>query len=304
VAGLLMARATGRAREIAVRSALGASRAQLFRQLLAESVLLAAAGAALGVLLAAWGVEWLVKADAGNNLPGYQPIRLDLAVLAFTVLVSMITGVLFGLVPAMQASRPDWNGVLRDGGRGTTGGSRGHRLRSLLVTAQMALSIVLLIGAGLLLQSFRQVRSVKLGFDPHHTLTARLAIQPARYPDGPRRALFVRRIEQSLRGIPGVTAAAISPSVPLAPPGAHPHPRGRPAGGPHGIAPARAMERRHARFLSRAGHPAPARPLFHLGRRREGAARRHRQRSPGPPLLAQRECLGKTHHLHPISGAV
>jgi predicted permease len=217
VAGLMMARATGRAKEIALRAALGASRAQLVGQLLAESVVLAAAGAALGVLLAAWGVEWLVKADAGNNLPGFQPIRVDLAVLAFTVLVSMLTGVAFGLVPALEASRPSLNGVLRDGGWGTTGGRRGHRLRSLLVAGQMGLSIVLLIGAGLLLESFRQVQNVKLGFDARHTLTARLAIPPARYPDGPPRARFAREIEQRLQGIPGVTAAAISQSVPLGP---------------------------------------------------------------------------------------
>ena len=138
-----MSRATGRAKEIAVRSALGASRAQIVRQLLAESLLLAIAGAVLGTLLAAWGVEWLVKADAGTNLPGFQPIRVDLFVLAFTVLVSAITGVAFGLVPALEASRPNLIGVLRDGGWGTTGGSRGQRLRSLLVAGQMALSIVL-----------------------------------------------------------------------------------------------------------------------------------------------------------------
>ncbi len=217
VAGLMMARATGRAKEIAVRSALGASRAQIVRQLLAESLLLAIAGAVLGTLLAAWGVEWLVKADAGANLPGFQPIRVDLFVLAFTVLVSAITGIAFGLVPALEASRPNLIRVLRDGGWGTTGGSRGHRLRSLLVAGQMALSIVLLIGAGLLLESFRQVQNVKLGFDPIHTLTARLAIPPAKYPDGARRAQFVHELEQRLQSIPGVTAAGISQSVPLGP---------------------------------------------------------------------------------------
>jgi putative ABC transport system permease protein len=217
VAGLMMARATGRAKEIAVRAALGASRAQLVRQLLAESVVLSTAGAALGVLLAAWGVEWLVKADAGNNLPGFQPIRVDLAVLGFTVLVSMITGVAFGLVPALEASRPNLIGVLRDSGWGTTGGGRGRRLRNLLVGGQMGLSIVLLIGAGLLLESFRQVQNVKLGFDALHTLTARVAIPPSKYPDGPARARFVHEIEESLRSIPGVTAAAISQSVPLGP---------------------------------------------------------------------------------------
>ncbi len=267
VAGLMMARATGRAKEIAVRSALGASRAQLVRQLLAESVVLAAAGAALGVALAEWGVEWLVKADAGANLPGFQPIRVDPAVLAFTALVSVITGVAFGLVPALEASRPNLTGVLRDSGWGTTGGARGHRLRSLLVAGQMGLSIVLLIGAGLLLESFRQVQNVKLGFDSLHTLTARLAIPPGKYPDGPRRAHFVQEIEQRLKSIPGVTAAAISQSVPLGPVVLSPIlVEGQPVV-PDGPAPAGAMGRRHARLFPHSRHPASSRALFHLGRR-------------------------------------
>ncbi|MEO8372891.1 MAG: ABC transporter permease, partial [Candidatus Solibacter sp.] len=215
VAGLMMARATGRSKEIAVRAALGASRKQLVQQLLVESVVLAAAGAAAGILIAAWGVEWLVKADAGANLPGFQPIRVDLAVLGFTVLVSLFTGVLFGLVPALEASRPNLIGVLRDSGWGTTGGAHRRRLRSLLVAGQMGLSIVLLIGAGLLLESFRRVSNVNLGFDTDHTLTARIALPPGKYPDGPKRAQFVHAIEQRVAQMPGVTAAAVSQSVPL-----------------------------------------------------------------------------------------
>ena len=162
-----------------------------------------------------WGVEWLVKADAGANLPGFQPIRVDFVVLAFTVLVALVTGVLFGLVPALEASRPNLIGVLRDSGWGTTGGAGRRRLRSLLVAGQMGLSIVLLIGAGLLLESFRRVSNVNLGFDTVHTLTARIALPPGKYPDGPKRAQFVHAIEQRVKEMPGVTAAAISQSVPL-----------------------------------------------------------------------------------------
>ena len=215
VAGLVLARSLGRAKEIAVRAAIGASRGQLVRQLLAESLLLAALGAALGAVLASWGVEWLVKADAGNNLPGYQPIRPDLTVLAFTIAISLAAGVAFGLIPALRVSRPDLNGVLRDGGWGTTGGRGGHRGRSLLVAGQMALCMVLLIDAGLLLESFRQVRQVRLGFDPGHTLTARIALPPGAYPDGAPRARFVQQLVERVRLLPGVTSAAVGSAVPF-----------------------------------------------------------------------------------------
>ena len=215
VAALLLARATARGKEIVLRAALGASRWQLVSQLRWESLLLSAAGAALGVALASWGVEWLVKADAGNNLPGFQPIGVDLTVLAFTAAISVVTGAAFGLIPALQVSRPDLNGILRDAGWGNTGGGQRRRLRSVLVTAQIGLSIVLLIGAGLLIESFRQVRNLKLGFDPTHTLTARLTLPPTRYPDGPRRKDFVHEVTRRLESVRGVTAVAISQSVPM-----------------------------------------------------------------------------------------
>ena len=214
VAALLLARATTRAEEIVLRAALGASRWQLVSQLLWESLLLSAAGAVLGVMLAAWGVSWLVKADAGNNLPGFQPIGVNLVVLAFTATVSMVTGAAFGLIPALQVSRPDLNAILRDAGRGSGGGQR-RRLRSVLVTAQIGLSIVLLTGAGLLIESFRQVQNLKLGFDPTHTLTAQLTLPPARYPDGPRRKDFARELQQQMANQTGVVAAAVSRSVPM-----------------------------------------------------------------------------------------
>jgi predicted permease len=217
VAGLLMARATTRSKEIALRAALGASRWQLIAQLLSESVLLSVAGAALGIALAKWGVEWLVKADAGSNLPGYQPIGLNWIVLAFTAVVAVATGTIFGLIPALQMSHPDLNRILRDSGGGSMGGARGSRLRNTLVVAQIGLSIVLLIGAGLLLESFRQVRNVKLGFDPSHTLTARLSLPPGKYPDGPQRTAVMRELTRRLESEPGVASAAISQTVPMGP---------------------------------------------------------------------------------------
>jgi len=215
VACLMLARATGRAKEIALRAALGARRGDLIRQLLSESLLLAGAGASLGVLCARWAVSLLAN-STDANLPGFQPIRVDLPVLAFTLAVSLLTGVAFGLMPALEVSRPDLNAVLRDGGWGTTGGARRQLTRSLLVAGQMALSIVLLIGAGLLIESFRQLQAIHLGFDPHHGLTMGVSLPPARYPDDARRAQFIRQVLDRLAGVPGVSSAAASVGLPLA----------------------------------------------------------------------------------------
>jgi putative ABC transport system permease protein len=214
VAGLMMARATVRAKEMALRAALGAGRGQLIWQLLSESLLLSAAGAILGVLLAKWGVAWLVKADAGNNLPNFQPIGVDVVVLAFTAAVSIVSGAVFGLAPAMQASLPDLNGILRDAGWGSTGGRR-HRFRNVLVVAQVSLSVVLLIGAGLLLESFRQVQKLPLGFDPSRTMLAQISMPPAKYPDETRRAAFVRDLVLNLESAPGVQAVDVAQSSPI-----------------------------------------------------------------------------------------
>ena len=212
VAGLQLARATGRSRELAVRAAMGAGPGVLIRQLLAESLLLSGAGAVLGALLAKWGVA-LLAADA--DLPNFQAVRVDLPVLAFTATIALATGVVFGLMPALQVSRPRLLEVLRDGGRGNTGGAPRLRARSLLVAGQMALSIVLLIGAGLLLESFRQLQAVNPGFHPAHALTMRISLPPARYPDDTRRGQFVRDVIGRLEALPGVTSAAASVGLPL-----------------------------------------------------------------------------------------
>ncbi len=214
VAGLTLARAGGRAKEMVIRSALGAGRGTLIRQLLAESVMLAIAGALAGILLADWGVSLLGSA-ASINLPGFQPIRVDLPVLGFTFAVSLATGVLFGLVPALQISRPDLNRVLRGSGRGSTEGGR-QLTRSLFMAGQMALSIVLLIGAGLLLESFRSLQNVEPGFDPHHGFTMRVSLPPAKYPDDARRWQFFRNVTSRLQSLPGVSSASASLALPLA----------------------------------------------------------------------------------------
>jgi predicted permease len=215
VASLTLARATGRAREIALRTALGASRGAIVRQLLLESSLLAAAGAALGALLARFGVDLLVKADAGNSLPGFQPIRIDLQALAFTLGISLIAGIAFGLAPALQVSRPNLNAILRESGWGTTSGGRRQRARNLLVAGQMALSVVLLIGASLLVESFRNLRLVNPGFNPHNALTMNVNLPPGKYPDGPRRAQFFEEVVKRLAAIPGVRSAAASFGLPI-----------------------------------------------------------------------------------------
>jgi putative ABC transport system permease protein len=212
VASLTLARATGRAKEIAVRAALGAGRGAIAGQLLIESLLLAAAGAVCGIVLAAWGVS-LLSASAG--LPRFQTLKVDLPVLAFCLGLSLLTGVLFGLAPALQASRPDLNGVLRDSGWGTTGGARRHRTRSLLVAGQIALSVVLLIAAGLFVESFRQLQRVKPGFDPSHALTMRIFLPAARYSDDGRRTQFVRQTLERIEALPGVRFAAASLGIPM-----------------------------------------------------------------------------------------
>jgi predicted permease len=214
VAGLMLARATGRAREIALRAAIGASRRDLIGQLLAESILLSTAGAVAGAILASWGVS-LLSTARGIDLPNVQPVRVDLPVLAFTLGVAVLTGVLFGLIPAIQASRPDLNAMLRDSGGGAAGGRSRNRVRGVLVAGQIALSIVLLIGAGLLIQSLRQLLAQNPGFNPHDALTLSVNLPASSYPDDIRRSQFVRDVLSRLEALPGVQSASASLGLPL-----------------------------------------------------------------------------------------
>jgi putative ABC transport system permease protein len=215
VASLLLSRALGRSREIAVRTAMGATRADIFRQLLTESVLLAACGGLAGAALGSWMARALA-AVAGQSLPRASEIRPDAAVLAFTVFVSVATGVLFGLAPAWQLSRPDVNSTLRAEGRGATSGRRRNALRNLLVIGQVALSMVLLVAAGLLVRSFTALRSVSQGFDTDHILTMNVSLPSDRYPR-PAMAAFYRQLVTNIRTLPGIRTAAGATALPLNP---------------------------------------------------------------------------------------
>ena len=213
VASLMLSRALGRQKEIAVRTALGATRTGLVRQLLAESLLLALLGGLVGALLASWGTHLLASLDAAN-LPRAQEIRTDGYVLAFTLLVSLAAGTLFGLIPALQVSRPNLNAVLRSEGRGSTSGRRRNTMRSLLVVSQVALSLLLLIAAGLLVRNFLQLEALHLGFDSGHLLTMNLSLPPARYSRSQGANFFVE-LSRRVGAIPGVRAAAATSALPL-----------------------------------------------------------------------------------------
>jgi putative ABC transport system permease protein len=218
VANLLLARAATRRQEMAVRLALGAGRGRLARQLLTESVLLALAGGAAGLLLAIWGTRLLLR-FAPDNLPRLDEVGLDGRALAFTALASLATGVIFGLAPALQASRPGAHGLnaaLRESGR-TGAGARGQRLRSAFVVAEIALALVLLAGAGLMLKSFWRLQAVDPGFNPDGVLTMQTWLPFTTRPRISERAAFFRQVLERLRALPGVAAAGAVSRIPMAP---------------------------------------------------------------------------------------
>ncbi|HEX8720664.1 MAG TPA: ABC transporter permease [Pyrinomonadaceae bacterium] len=214
VANILLARGASRQKEITLRLALGAGRVRLVRQLLTESVLLALAGGALGVLLALWGVAPL-KAFIPAEMSGGGSPLLDVRVLAFTALVSLGSAVLFGLFPALNLADQDLNSVLKEGGRGPGGGARSNRARRVLVVSEIALAAVLLTGAGLLIRSFNRLLDVPAGFDAGKVLSAQLTLPQARYPEKAARAAFVRRLLAGLDGAAGVESAAVISRLPL-----------------------------------------------------------------------------------------
>ena len=214
VASLLLSRALGRKREIAVRLAVGATRGGLVRQLLTESLILALLGGGLGALLSSWGTQALASLAQGT-LPRAAEIQVDGGVLLFTLAISVFAGFVFGLMPALQVSRPDLNMVLRTEGRGSTSGRRHNALRNLLVVSQVGLSTLLLIGAGLLLRNFVQLSGGSPGFDSHHLLTLGITLPPARYPDSARRVAFFNELLRQVRALPGVRDAAGTTALPV-----------------------------------------------------------------------------------------
>src|SRR5262245_25458399 len=211
VANLLLGRATSRRREIAVRTALGAGRLRLVRQLLTESLLLAAAGGALGLALAKWGVEALLVL-AENFLPRANEVGLDWRVATFTAALSLLTGVFFGLIPALQSSRVDLQSALKDG---AGAGAQTNRLRSALVVMEVAATLVLLIGAGLLIKSFIRLYETDLGFKAENVLTMSLALPQAKYPDVRAAAAFHQKLIERVASLPGARSAGVINYLPV-----------------------------------------------------------------------------------------
>jgi predicted permease len=220
VANLLLARATARAKEMSIRTALGASRARLVRQLLTESTLLAIAGGAVGLMLALWGLDLLV-ALSPENIPRLHEIKLDARVLAFTLGVSLVTGLVFGLAPALQASKLDLNSSLKEGGRGTTEGFGRRRMRGALVVMEVALTLVLLIGAGLMLRSFSSLQRVDPGFRADNLLTMELSMPLGRFNESEQQAAnFYREVINRISTLPGVESVGATWILPLSGQGA------------------------------------------------------------------------------------
>jgi len=213
VANLLLARATARRKEIALRTALGASRWRVIRQLLTESVLLSLVGGAIGLMLSAWLTKLFVSISPANT-PRLDEIRLDARVFAFTIGLTLLTGFIFGLAPALQVSRIDLNSGLKEGGHSGSGGHN-KRLRSLVIVSEIALSFMLLVGAGLLIKSFIQLRDVSPGFTPGNVLTIRLVLLPAKYAQGEPRVQLLRQTLERVNAIPGVRSSGAVSSLPL-----------------------------------------------------------------------------------------
>jgi putative ABC transport system permease protein len=210
VANLLLARATVRHKEIAIRAALGASRWQIIRQLLTESSLLALLGGTLGLLLAWWGTEVLVTIIP-EDLPRLSEIHLDWWVLGFTFVISLLTGIIFGLAPALQAAKVELTEAMKESARSGVSRHR-SRLRNTLVIAEVAVAVVLLVGAGLLLQSFRKLQKVNLGFEAKNVLTAEVELPDLRYPKPHQAAQFYKQLLERVQSLPGVVkASAIMP---------------------------------------------------------------------------------------------
>ncbi|HEY8186781.1 MAG TPA: ABC transporter permease [Pyrinomonadaceae bacterium] len=214
IANLLLARAASRQKEIAIRTALGASRLSVLRLLLTESLMLSLAGGGLGLLLAVWGTNALI-ALAPENIPRIDEVGFDARVFGFTLAVSLVTGLLFGLIPTFHSSKPDLNEALKESSRGSLGSATGKRLRGALVSIEVALSLVLLIGAGLMIKSFVRLQQMDLGFNPDQVLTVNLSVSSSRYPEDRQQVAFFQEALARLQSVPGVQSAAATTGLPL-----------------------------------------------------------------------------------------
>jgi putative ABC transport system permease protein len=214
VANLLLARATVRQREVAVRAALGAGRWRIVRQLLTESMLLAVLGGALGALLAWWGLRLLVDLSPAN-IPRLENIRLDGHVLWFTLALSLLTGMIFGLAPALQTSHLKLGEALKEGGRTGAGGLRAQRIRGVFIVAEVALTLALRVGAGRLVRSFWRLQNVNPGFKTDHLLTLRVTLWGSKYRQGAQAVSFYERLQERLAALPGVVSASATSDIML-----------------------------------------------------------------------------------------
>ena len=217
VASLLLTRSLSRQKEVAIRSALGANRWRVIRQMLTESVLLSLAGGVAGLLMANWGVDALVAAlpeSQLNSLPFLKSLHIDARILGFSFGLSLLTGIVFGLAPALQSSRLDLNEVLKEGGRTTAGGAR-HRLRSAFVMTEIALAVVLLVGAGLMMKSLLRLLQTNVGFNPQNVLTMTVALPPGKYREPTALVSFHQQLNERVRALPGVSSAGTVNILPL-----------------------------------------------------------------------------------------
>ena len=216
VASLLLSRALARSKEIAIRSALGARRADVIRQLLTESVLLALISGVLGLALGFLGTRMLSRYGQAN-LPGGFEISMDSHVVVFTLVISLLTGIFFGIFPAFKLARTNVNSQLRDEGRGTTGGHKRVQVKNLLVIVQIALCMLLLIGASLMVRSFERLQKTELGFDPKNVLSMNISLPTVKYPKADQQIAFFDELLRKTEAVPGVRSASISAALPLTP---------------------------------------------------------------------------------------
>jgi predicted permease len=214
VANLLLARASARQKEITIRSAIGAGRGRLIRQLLTESLLLSIVGGTLGLFIAIWGIGMIERIGSQIN-PVFNGFHIDLRVLAFTFGLTLVTGLLFGIAPALQMSRPNLSESLKDVGRGLGGSVKGNRLRSALVIAEVAMTLVLLVAAGLLVRTIIRLGNVDKGFNSHNVLTMNIGLPSLKYPKPENVIAFYKQTSERIAGIPGVSAAGITSVLPL-----------------------------------------------------------------------------------------